>query len=69
MLEKIPGNYKNKYKNQENGLKCNLCPDIMTQNHCIVCPERAALRQNLNLEKLDDLVIYFQNILSDKTLK
>ena len=40
----------------------------MTQNHCIVWPERVALKQNLNLEKLDDLGSYFQEILSDKTL-
>jgi hypothetical protein len=30
MLEKIPGNFIDKYKNQENGLKCNLCPEEMT---------------------------------------
>ena len=39
MLERIPGNFKNKYKYQENGLKCNLCSEDMTQNHCKICPE------------------------------
>ena len=67
MLDKIPGNFKNKYKKFENGLKCNLCPDEMTQNHCKICPARLELRDNLNMENLDDLVIYFQAILGDKT--
>jgi hypothetical protein len=69
MLEKIPGNFKNKYQNQENGLKCNLCPAEMSQNHCIVCPERAEMRTGLNMNNLDDLVNYFGQILSDKSLR
>ena len=67
MLEKIPGNFKNRYKNQENGLKCDLCPAEMTQNHCLICPERQELRKNLNMENLDDLVIYFRQILSERS--
>ena len=40
MLEKVPGNFKNKYKNAENGIQCDLCLEDMTQNHCVVCPGR-----------------------------
>jgi hypothetical protein len=69
MLERIPGNFKNKYKFQENGLKCNLCSEDMTQNHCRICPERVSLREDLDLENLDDLVTYFKLILTDKSLK
>ena len=69
MLEKIPGDFKSKYKNQENGLKCNLCTEEMTQNHCKVCPERAELRKDMDMNNLDDLVIYFTHILSDKSLR
>ena len=69
MLEKIPGNFKSLYKSQVDGLKCNLCIEEMTQNHCKTCPERTSLRENLNLNSLDDLVIYFKHILSEKTLK
>ena len=69
MLEIIPGNFKNKYKNSENGLKCDLCMDEMTQNHCKICPERITLRQDLNLEDMDDLVAYFKIILSEITKK
>jgi hypothetical protein len=67
MLDKIPGNFKNKYKKFENGLKCNLCPEEMTQNHCKICPARLEIRENLNMENLADLVIYFKSILSEKT--
>ena len=67
MLEKIPGNFKNLYKNQENGLKCDLCPDEMTQNHCLICPERLELRKNLDMKNLDDLVSYFGQLLSDRS--
>ena len=69
MLERIPGNYKNKYKYQENGLKCNLCLEEMTQAHCKICPERISIRKDLDLENLDDLVIYFKHILTDKSLR
>ena len=69
MLEKIPGNFKNRYQNQENGLKCNLCPEEMSQNHCIVCPERTEMRTGLNMNNLDDLVDYFGQILSEKSIR
>ena len=68
MLEKIPGNFKNRYKNQENGLKCDLCPAEMTQNHCLICPGRQELRKDLDMENLDDLVLYFRQILSERSL-
>ena len=63
MLDKIPGNFKNKYKNAENGLTCNLCPDEMTQNHCVICPGRKEQRKDLDLSNLDNLVSYFRTIL------
>ena len=69
MLEKIPENFKNKYRNQEKGLQCNMCPDEMTQNHCKMCPGRKILREGLNMDNLDDLVSYFTDILSEKTAR
>ena len=65
MLEKIPGNFKNKYKNMENCLKCIFCEDEMTQNHCTVCPGREEHIRNLDMTNLDDLVKYFKVILGD----
>ena len=66
MVNNIPGNFKNKYKNIPNGLKCTLCPSQMTQNHCIECPEKVLFRQDLDMKDLDDLVVYFNRIFSDK---
>ena len=65
MLDKIPGNFKNRYKENENGLKCDFCIDDLTQNHCVICPERIIMREGLDMTNLDDLVIYFKDILSD----
>ena len=66
MLEKVPGNFKNKYKNAENGIQCDLCTEDMTQNHCVLCPGRAEDRKGLDMNNLDDLVSYFTSIM-DKT--
>ena len=69
MVETIPCNFKNKYKNVPNGLKCKFCPDDMTQNHCLTCQGREQLREDLDITQLDDLVIYFQRILKEKDNK
>ena len=61
---------KKKYKKkQENGLKCNLCPEEMNQNHCLICPERCDMRRGLHMSILDNLVTYFEDFLSDKLLR
>ena len=65
MLEKIPGNFKNMYKYQENGLKCKFCPEEMTQNHCILCPGRVNMRKDMDMKNLDNLVEYFTEILNE----
>ena len=67
MLEKVPGNFKNKYKNAENGIQCDFCLEDMTQNHCVVCPGRKEDREGLDMSNLDDLVIYFTNILDQSS--
>ena len=66
MLEKVTGNFKNMHKNIENGLKCDLCPEEMTQNHCVLCPGRMEDREGLDMNDLDHLVIYFTNILDKR---
>ena len=65
MLEKIPGNFRNKYRNIEHCLKCIFCQEEMTQNHCLICPGRKEQRKNLDMTNLDDLVAYFKDILGD----
>ena len=66
MLQKIPGNFKNMYKNVENGIKCDFCSEDMTQNHCVSCPGRKEDRIGLDMSNLDDLVVYFTNILNNR---
>ena len=63
MLENIPGNFKNKFKNIEDCLECIFCSEEMTQSHCIVCPGRKEYRKNLDMTNLDDLVSYLNAIL------
>ena len=41
----------------------NLCPDEMTQNHCLICPGRKEERKDLDLSNLDNMVSYFRTIL------
>ena len=53
------GNFKYKFKWTKNGLKCELCEDEMSQNqfltwHDMTCPERMEIRQDLDLDNLDD---------------
>ena len=48
-------------------MKCNLCPEEMTQNHWLICPER--MRRGLDMSNLDNLVTYFEELLSDKSLR
>ena len=65
MVDKIPGNFKNKYRYKEAGLNCTYCKEEFTQVHCTICPARAELRKGLDMTKLDDMVIYFRRFLTD----
>ena len=40
MLKDIPGNFKNKFRNNKEKLKCQHCPaeQVLTQSHCLECP-------------------------------
>ena len=49
MLQKIPGNFKNLYKNVDNGIKWEFCFEDMTQNHCVLCPRRKEDRKGLDI--------------------
>ena len=66
MLQNVPGNFKDMHIFFENGLKCDMCPDQMTQNHYVLCPERMIEREGLDMNNLDDFVIYFSNILDKR---
>ena len=64
----IPGNFKNKYRNQKEKLKCQHCQSdqVMTQSHCLDCPAWTDIRKNLDLTKIEDLVKFFQKLLAER---
>ena len=66
MLEKIPGNFKN--KEEEDNLKCRYCylDEIMTQSHCLNCSAWRDLKTDLDLTNIDDMVLFFRQLLSER---
>ena len=73
MVNDIPGNFKNKYKNKdtnssESGLVCKHCNsgEIMTQSHCMECPAWMELRVGLDLTDIRDLVMFFKKLLEER---
>ena len=65
MVEKVPGNFKNRYLYNETGVNCSDCNVELTQNHLALCPARASMRRGLNMCNLDNAVIYFRRYLAD----
>ena len=68
MLEEIPGNFKNKFKNEKEKLKCQHCSEqqILTQSHCVECPAWTEIKKDLDLTKIEDMVIYFLRLLNER---
>ena len=63
MVDNIPGNFKNKYKYNEEGLNCSECKVEFTQYHRTIFPARSKLREGLNMNSIDDVVTYFRRYL------
>jgi hypothetical protein len=38
----------------------------LTQNHCEICPDRAAMRAGLDMNNIDDVVTYFRRYLTNE---
>ena len=70
IVEKIPGNYKNMYNNNKEGLRCSHRQEqVMTQRHCVTCPGMEELRDGLDLDTMRDMTIYFRRIMSGRSRK
>ena len=71
MVQEIRGNYKDKYRRQggEQALVCQDCltQEMQTQSHCLMCPRWENLRVGLELHKLEDMVVFFQKLLVERT--
>jgi hypothetical protein len=68
MVDNIPANLKNKFRNDKQGLICKYCPagDILSQSHCLVCTAWQELRVGLDLNQIEDLTIYFRKLLTER---
>ena len=67
MVPEIPGNFKNKYRNKEGGMTCSYCEEevVMDQSHCLKCEAWTEMRRDLDLSNIDDLVMFFRNMLKE----
>ena len=67
---KIKGNFKDKYRRRggDEALICDDCDseEIQTPNHCLECPNWEDLRRGIDVTKIDDLLIYFQQMLTER---
>ena len=68
MLENIPGNFKNKFRNQKEKLICRHCQteQVMTQSHCLECTAWVDIKKDLDMTKIEDLVKFFQRLLLER---
>ena len=68
MVKDIPENFKNKHKNDSQGLKCKYCSsgEILSQSHCLVCPAWKELRQGLELNNIKDLTTFFRKMMLER---
>ena len=68
MVQDIKGNFKDKFRRKggEEALSCKVCGDIESQSHCVVCPQWQDIRSGLDVDKLSDLVIFFQKLLMER---
>ena len=69
MVENIPANFKGKY-DHENDLLCKFCPNVQfTQTHSKACPGMKEIRNDLNMNNMEDLVIFFNRYLEEESRK
>ena len=67
LVKNIPGNFKNMYKNNKEGMKCSHCSeDILTQSHCVICPGMGELRDGLDMENIADMVTFFRRLMKKR---
>ena len=70
MVQDIKGNFTSKYKRLggEEALLCQDCDcrEIQTQSHCLVCPKWEEIRTGLELDKIEDVVKFFQKLMVER---
>lgn len=55
-------------KGGEKELLCEDCDSntIQTQSHCMECPQWVELRRGLEMSKIEDVVVFFQQMLKER---
>ena len=68
MLKDIPGNFKNKFRNDTEKLKCQHYAEdqVFTQSHRLECPGWMDIKKDLDLSKIEDIVKFFQRLLNER---
>ena len=74
MVDKIPCYFKKKYskrnnsRDQNDGLYCPHCQNgqLFMQKHMLSCLKWTELRRDLNMNSINDLVIFFKRLLEEK---
>ena len=74
MVNEIPCNFKKKYskrnnsRDQNDGLYCPHCQNgqLFMQKHVLSCLKWTELRRDLNMNSINDLVIFFKRLLEEK---
>ena len=68
MVDSFPANFKNKFRNDPEGLICIHCSSrkILSQNHCLVCPAWGEIKEGLDLRDIKDLVTFFRRLLVER---
>ena len=70
LIINIPGNFKNMFQNNPEGLKCSHCDEtMMTQSHCVICPGLASLRDGLKMDDIGNMVTFFRKLMIVRSRK
>ena len=71
MVKDIRGNFKDKFKRNggEAALQCQECLSgiLETQSHCLICPKWKDIRNGLELDKIEGMVVFFQRLLVERS--
>ena len=68
MVNEIPGNVKNRYKNKKEELVCKYCSknEEMSHSHVLECSAYVELKSGLDLTNIMDLVVFFRKMLAER---
>ena len=68
LVKTIPGNFKNMYKKNTEGLRCSHCDEkVMTQSHCVSCPGMVELCDGLEMENIEGMVTFCRRLMKERS--